>query len=308
MGEGFGGLIERELFADQIVDANFSGCEQAKRGFEAAAAGADQRDFVDDRRSGVDGDEAVDGRLHDDGSARDAHRDRGTQAFGRAGGVDDDGKRALGEFFGDAFCVDGGTIGDFEFFFVAAEEVDVRSGGFEDLRDQKAEFSVAEDGDVLTIDFDLIEDFAGGGNGFDEDGVIGGDGRGDAMEIGDGQGEKFGEGAGVVDDAENGAIRAVAAEFAAAPFALAAGEIDFAGDSLADPIFIFGFDDDASELVAGSAAEVVVAALEFEVGGADSGGEHADFRESFTKARRGSAAKFDTAGFKMNGEHVRRMI
>jgi hypothetical protein len=47
----------------------------------------------------------------------------------------------------------------------------------------------------------------------------------------DRQREEFAEGSGVLDDAEYGASGAMASEAASAPFAVTAGEIDFAGNA-----------------------------------------------------------------------------
>jgi hypothetical protein len=100
----------------------------------------------------------------------------------------------------------------------------------------------------------------------------------------------------MVHDSEHGAARAVAAQLARAPFACAAGEVDFADDALAALQL-------ADEFVAGSSVKTVVSAAQFEIGGADSGGGDADARESFFDARERPAAEFHAAGFKVNGEH-----
>jgi hypothetical protein len=58
----------------------------------------------------------------------------------------------------------------------------------------------------------------------------------------------------------------MASEAASAPFAVAAGEIDFAGDALPT------LDDLTDEFVARCSREAVVSTLQFEVRGADTGG------------------------------------
>ena len=56
---------------------------------------------------------------------------------------------------------------------MAAELVDLDAVGEEDLADEEAEFAIAQDGDVAAFgDFELFEDFAGGGDGFGEDGLF----------------------------------------------------------------------------------------------------------------------------------------
>jgi hypothetical protein len=57
----------------------------------------------------------------------------------------------------------------------------------------------------------------------------------------------------------------------------------------------------AYEFVTRRAGESVVAALQFEVGGADPGGQHADAREPRRDARQGRAPNFYSSRFEMNG-------
>ena len=123
------------------------------------------------------------------------------------------------------------------------------------------------------------------------------------MQVALGEGEEFAEGAGVLDDAEHGAMRAVAAEAAGAPLAGAAGEVDFAHHAAAEQRGVVGFHDFAHELVAGHAGEAVVAALEFEVGVADAGGEEADKRVAGGARRQGHVAHGDEAVIEKDGEH-----
>jgi len=110
------------------------------------------------------------------------------------------------------------------------------------------------------------------------------------------------------DDAENRAGGAVASQATRAPWAMAAGEIDFAGDAAANPLGLAGarFVNGhhlSDEFVAGRAGESVVAALQLEVGRADAGGQQADAREAFGDARKRGAAQFHAAGFEMDGKH-----
>ena len=164
------------------------------------------------------------------------------------------------------------TIGDSDFFGMAAEEMHFSSADLKNLGDEEAEFAVSENGDALAFEFaELLLDFAGGGDGFAEDGfVIGENGR-DGKEIFFGEGQIFGERTRVLDDAEDGAGGAVAAETMSAGGALAARKIDFADDSATEPGGGVGFLDDADEFVAGAAGETVVPAEEFEVGVANAG-------------------------------------
>ena len=69
------------------------------------------------------------------------------------------------------------------------------------------------------FDIDLIEDFAGGGQRFDEDGLFVGNGTGSFVQIFNREREVFGESAVVIDDAEDGAARAVRFQSAETEFA-----------------------------------------------------------------------------------------
>ena len=142
---------------------------------------------------------------------------------------------------------------------------------------------------------DLIEDFACGGERLHENGLFVRDGIRSLVQISHWEREVFGEGAVVIDDAEDGAPGAVCFQSAEAEFAErfvavgGAGDVDVAGDAAADPAGLLLLDgrswlaaiayrdDFADEFVAGDAAEVVVAAEDFDVGVADAG--EADFDE-----------------------------
>ena len=301
-GEGFAGAIEGELFGDELVDTNFAGCEQVHGGLEPSTTRTDQSNLVHDGRGRVDGDESVDGGLHNDGAAWNAHRDGGAETFGRAGGVDNDRIGALGQLLADELC--GDTFYDAQLFTMAAEEVHFGAVRVNDLGDQETQLSVAQNGDAVVFgDADLIQDLASGGNGFDEDRMFDRDGLWHSMQIAQGQSQEFTKRSGMLDDTENGASGTMAAESAGTPFAMAAGEIDFAGYGAADPGGIFGLSNFADEFVAGCAAESIVAALQFEIRRTDSGSEHADAREALGNAGERLFANFDASGFEMNGEH-----
>ncbi len=187
---------------------------------------------------------------------------------------------------------------------MAAEQVDVRAVRVQHLRDQQPQFSVAEHADSLALrDFDLVQNLASRGDGFDENRVLVGNGLRHAMEIAHGQRQKFAKRAGVFDDSQNTALRAMAPEPPRAPVAFAARQIDFARDTAPDPRWIVRFAHLADKFVSGRAAKTVIAALKFEIGGADSGGDEADSREMFRNARERRAAQLDAAGFEVNREH-----
>ena len=159
---------------------------------------------------------------------------------------------------------------------------------FQYAGDELRQLPVAQDGGGAELLYvDLIEDLAGGGQRLDEDGLFVGDGIGDFVKILRGKREIFGEGAVMIDDAEDGAASAVRFQAAQTEFADrfvavgGTGDVDVAGDAAADPAGLLllecrggvtavaDFGHFADELVARDAAEVVVAAQDFNVGVAD---------------------------------------
>src|SRR5579863_1714101 len=171
---------------------------------------------------------------------------------------------------------------------------DARDFGFQHPRDELSQLSVTKDGGGAELRcVDLFEDFAGGGQRFDEDGLFVGDGIRYFVEIFCWKREVFGEGAVVIDDSEDGATRAVRFQSAEAEFAErfvaigGAGDVDVAGDAATDPpglllldcrsdvTAVADLDDLTDEFMAGDAAEVVVAVEDLDVGVADAG--EADF-------------------------------
>jgi hypothetical protein len=97
-------------------------------------------------------------------------------------------------------------------------------------------------------------------------------------------------------------VRTMAAELARAPFAMAAGEIDFAGYTFSR---IHHFTD---EFVARRSLKTVVSTLKLEVCRADSGRQQADARESLGNTRQRPSADFDPARFEMDGKHHLKLI
>ena len=75
------------------------------------------------------------------------------------------------------------------------------------------------------------------------------------------------------------------AEAAAAPLARAASQIDLADHTPADPSAIIRRDNFADELVPRRSAKTVIAALQLEIGIADSAAQQPDQSESFGPAR-----------------------
>ena len=94
-------------------------------------------------------------------------------------------------------------------------------------------------------------------------------------------------------NAQHGAIWTMPAKRACTPFAMAAGEIDFAGD--ARPVSKL-----TNEFMAGRSGESIVAALQLQIGGTDARHKHPNARKSLPDARRRLLPYFDSSVFQMN--------
>ena len=127
-----------------------------------------------------------------------------------------------------------GATGDFELALMMAEYSNVRSMRAKSLGNEQPKLTIAEHRYFRTgCDRDLIEDFACRCERFDEYSFLVRDLFWNGIEIAFGQSEIFGESAGMFHDAEHRTMEAVPAETYGAKFALAAGKIDFADDTLA---------------------------------------------------------------------------
>ena len=181
------------------------------------------------------------------------------------------------------------------------ELMDPAAARLQDLRDQQAEFAIAQYGyGGAGRDPHLIEDFAGGRHRLRERRDVRFHGIGHDAEIVFGKNEEFAERAGLVDDAENCALRAVAFESASAPGAAAAGEVDFPHDAASDEGVGIRFDDFPHEFMARRAGEAVISALELEVGIADSAGQKTDQRKAFGPGRARDFPHLHPARFDVN--------
>ena len=127
---------------------------------------------------------------------------------------------------------------------------------------------------IALRDIDLIENFTRRGYWLNKDGLFVGDGIGHAVQVMDGEREKFPERSRVLHDSEHGARGAVAAEAACAPIAVSTSKIDFAGYPTSDPLVANPGDryHFAYELMSRSSGEAIVSTLQFEIGGTYSGG------------------------------------
>ena len=123
------------------------------------------------------------------------------------------------------------------------------------------------------------------------------------MEIAEGKGQEFAKRPRVVDNTQHAAYGTMPAEAASAPFALAARQVDLAGDADAQPLRVFTGDDFAHELVSGCSGESIVTALQFEVSGADSCGEHSNTSETQGDTGQGSVTNIDALRLEVNLKH-----
>jgi len=251
--------------------------EQFEGGFESSAARSYQGDFVYDHGGGVYGHFTVDGRFQDHRAARLSHTYGCSEAGRRTGRIHYPFVFGLREMFAPDFDGDACSLGYSELFAMTPELVHAAAAGLQSLGDQEAEFAIAEDGDLAAFwDRDLIEDFAGCAEGFGKHRGFGWDEIRNYVEIAFGQREEFAEGAGVLYDAENSAVGAMASESALAPGAVGTRQVDFAYDSFASECWRVAFDNFADKFMAWGAQEAVVSALEFEIGVADASYQEAD--------------------------------
>ena len=213
------------------------------------------------------------------------------------------GHAATGSFLGTISVVTPGGLYQPHFVFVPAKKMHLRALRLQHLRDQQPELAIAQDGHPLALgDLHLIQNFARGRNRLDEDSVFGGNRRGNAMQVADRQRQEFSKRPRMLDDAQHGSRRAVTAQAALAPFAMSAGEIDLAHYPLPDPRFVGGLGHFAHEFVARRSGKSVVAALQFQVGGTDPGGQQANSCKTPIHAAKGGAEPH-TARFEMNSKH-----
>lgn len=184
-------------------------------------------------------------------------------------------------------------------------EVDLVAVGVEHLRDEQPQFAVAEDRNRLVRrNLHLVEDFTGGGEGLGEDGAVCRNGLGDDVQVALGKREEFLESAGVVHDSEDGAVRAMAEQALVAPFAARAGQVDLAGHALTDERGCIGFGHFGDEFVARRSGEAVIAALQLEIGIADSGAEEAQQRKAVGTLGTVDFAHRDGSVFEVDRKHA----
>ena len=165
-----------------------------------------------------------------------------------------------------------------------------------------SEFTVAQNGCFAEVlHWNLIENFAGRSERLDKDGLLGAHYVRNEVEIRDRQSQIFGKRAVMVHDSENLTTGAVSRE---TTFAIgadgakaqgSAGDIDFTHDAFAQPSFLFVRANTCNVLhfsdkfMPRSAAKIVVAAQDFDVGVADAGKTNADKRPAAPQIGNGLA-------------------
>src|SRR4051794_21572537 len=115
------------------------------------------------------------------------------------------------------------------------------------------------------------------------------------MQIRFGQSQVMGECPRVLYDSEDGAIEAVPTETNGAEFALAAGNVNLTDNPLA------GLNDNARKFVSRHASKIVIAALQLEIGVADAGAQHADYRKATRRVRHRHGSQRNVPGIQING-------
>ena len=169
---------------------------------------------------------------------------------------------------------------------MTAELVYARAVGLQHLRDQQSQLSVAQDGHGIAFgNIHLVQNFARSRKRLQKHGVAGSNPRWNDMQIPLRQRQEFAECPRVFYDAQYLALRTMAAQAARAPFALCTGDVDFPDYSLADEVAVVRPGHFTNELVARNACKTVVAALEFQIGVADSAYQQTNDGEAFKAAR-----------------------
>jgi hypothetical protein len=142
--------------------------------------------------------------------------------------------------------------------------------GFQDLRNQQSQFPIAKDGDFLSGGYaDLVQDFACSSQRLDKHSMVGRHFGRDFMQVRLRQRQNFSKRSRVFDDSKNPSTRTVAPKPAVTPFAAAARQVDLTYNTAPDPTPVIGLDDLPNELVTGGSRESVIAALQFDIGIAD---------------------------------------
>jgi len=303
--EGVDCAAERHLIRNHRFDIDGTPSEQFQGWFESSAPRSDKRNFIYDDRCGIDRHFAVHRGFQDYGAARLNHSNGGAQAGRGAGGIDypfifRNGKVRAGDFGGDAL-----RGRDAELLAVAAELMHAASVRLQHLRNQQPQLAVAQHRNRATFrNGNLIEDFAGCGNGFGENGRFRSQRIGYETQISFRQNEEFAERARLPHDAKYGAAGAMALEAPRAPGAGMAREVDFSDHPPARERMRVRLNHFAYEFMTGRAGEAVVAAPELKVGIADAAREEPDQRKALGALRPRDVAKIHAAVFNVNGNQA----
>ncbi len=150
----------------------------------------------------------------------------------------------------------------------------------------------------------LVQYLAGRGQRFDEDRFFRWNLARHSPQISLRQRQEFAKRARLFHDAEHRAGRTMPSQSARAPLAFSAGQIDFADHALADPAPIVSLHHFSDKLMPRRPAKAVIAALQLDVGVADSAIQQADQSESFGAARPRLFAHQNLAILKTNRDHI----
>ena len=279
MLEGRDRVGERVARLHQRPGVDAARGEQRDRRRERPAARADDRDLVHDEARQVHLRLAVVGALQHDRAAG-AHGASGELEAVRVPRALDDqvGAARLDPVGGGRRDPAGGEEGQRSRAAADDEQLAARHG--QRLRDEVAELARADHHDrVAGRDLHLLLQLEGRGGGLGEDGHVVGHRVRHGVQVLDRQPEVRREGPVPGHDAQHGPLLAVRAPAGPAGRARAAGGVDLAGDTAADPLGRAARRlDRAHELVAGHARVGVVAAHELQVGVAHARDAHAHER------------------------------
>ena len=295
---------QRKSAINHFVGVNFLSRQQLQGRFKPPATRANQRDFVDDGGSHVDLYGIVNCRLANDRAARPRHSNGLLESSGRSGCVNNDVVSRRGEPSCD-FAGDAGAFRNPEFLPMPTELMNLCAVRREGLRDQESEFPVTQNCHSRALwNLDLIQNFARGGDRLRKDGALIPHGARDLAEILFGQREELGEGAGMLDDPEDTSMGAVTLQTSTTPVAFLTSEIDFSDDALPDPFGGVRLYDIGDEFVSRASAKPVIAALQLQVGVADSRQSQAQQCITLGPFRLGRFPNFNIPALEMNRDHV----
>jgi hypothetical protein len=147
----------------------------------------------------------------------------------------------------------------------------VSAGEPQNLSAQKTQFAVPQNKNFIAgIELHLFQNLKSRGEGFRKDGLFIAHAFRYNVQIGDWDGDEFGESSIGAENPHDTSRRTVAAKPTSAIVAAAAGEVDFADNALFDQ-FLRSCNDRADEFMSRDTLKTHVAFENLEIGGADAG-------------------------------------